>query len=432
MCEQAPNANGVRPSRWYAIRNTFSDLMSTTVKDWLELTVDLGHFNKGGLEPPTHHIRFKLEDGTIVESEMIFLALDREDAVKKLRGVQATGFWLNEAKELAKPIVDMADLRHGRYPSIVAGEVKPTWHGMLGDTNAPSEDSWYYHLAEVVKPEGWEFHRQPGAVINVGTDKAPKWIVNEAAENLSNLPEGYYSRGMEGKDFDWINVNLANNYGFVRAGKSVYPEYNDFTHCKAVTWIPAIELYRGWDFGIPACVFVQYSPTGRFNVLDELTSDVSMGINRFADDVLTLCAQKYPNAKFIDVGDPAGNARSQADEKTCYQILQGKGIQISGEEQDPTIRIESVKYALNFLRDGDPMFALAPHCKELRKGFMGGYHYRKIQTTEERYSESPEKNASSHPHDALQYIATRLFAAIVRGRKKTTSTSTYVPTRRVF
>ena len=33
MSEQEPNAEGVRPTRWLAIRNTYPDLMGTTVKD---------------------------------------------------------------------------------------------------------------------------------------------------------------------------------------------------------------------------------------------------------------------------------------------------------------------------------------------------------------------------------------------------------------
>ena len=37
MCDQAPNRERVRKTRAYAIRNTYSDLNTTTIKDWLEL-----------------------------------------------------------------------------------------------------------------------------------------------------------------------------------------------------------------------------------------------------------------------------------------------------------------------------------------------------------------------------------------------------------
>ncbi|MGQ5525469.1 hypothetical protein ACUHMQ_19695 [Chitinimonas sp. PSY-7] len=44
--------------------------------------------------------------------------------------------------------------------------------------------------------------------------------------------------------------------------------------------------------------------------------------------------------------------------------------------------------------------------KVLIKGFNGGYQYRKMLVPgEERYTETPDKNRFSHPHDALQYVA---------------------------
>jgi hypothetical protein len=45
----------------------------------------------------------------------------------------------------------------------------------------------------------------------------------------------------------------------------------------------------------------------------------------------------------------------------------------------------------------------------LRKGFQGGYQFRRLQVSGERYGDKPEKNIYSHPHDALQYVCTRVF-----------------------
>ena len=169
MCQQAPVTReshpnyGVRLSRIIAARNTYSELFSTTIKDWIEVHGDLGEFKQGNKEPPTHRLEFKLEDGTTVKSEVIFIAFDRPEHVKKARGIQTTWVWLNEAKEHSKSVVDMLDLRCGRYPSMKEG-VKPTHYGMLGDSNAPDEDHWYYKLAEEDRPEDWKFHRQPGGV----------------------------------------------------------------------------------------------------------------------------------------------------------------------------------------------------------------------------------------------------------------------------
>ena len=217
MCEQAPNAQGVRPSRWVAIRNTYSQLETTTIKDFRALFTDqIGTMVMGN--QPSYRTRVLLEDGTRLDAEVIFLALDREDAVAKLRGFQLTGGVVNETKELVKAIIDMLDLRVGRFPSMADGGVQPTWHGIIGDTNAPDTDHWYYRLAEEQRPEGWKFFRQPGGVIRSGGG----WVANPKAENLRNLPAGYYATGMQGKSEDWISVNLGNEYGFSLDGKPVH------------------------------------------------------------------------------------------------------------------------------------------------------------------------------------------------------------------
>jgi hypothetical protein len=79
-----------------------------------------------------------------------------------------------------------------------------------------------------------------------------------------------------------------------------------------------------------------------------------------------------------------------------------------------------VRKPLNTLRNGKPQLQLHPRCTMLRKGFRGRYQFRrvKIAGSAERYQDEPEKNEYSHPHDALQYICTRVFGDAVRGREE--------------
>jgi hypothetical protein len=67
-----------------------------------------------------------------------------------------------------------------------------------------------------------------------------------------------------------------------------------------------------------------------------------------------------------------------------------------------------------------PQFQIDPRCEVLRKGFRGRYQYKRIKITGsgERYHDVPDKNEFSHPHDALQYVATRVFGEAVRGREE--------------
>ena len=65
----------------------------------------------------------------------------------------------------------------------------------------------------------------------------------------------------------------------------------------------------------------------------------------------------------------------------------------------------------------------------LRKGFNGKYQYRRLNTSGEKYVDKPDKNEFSHIHDALQYVATYLFADRLRGvQYKETRDVTDLPT----
>jgi hypothetical protein len=414
MCEQEPDENNSRKSRWMAIRNTYPDLTGTTMKDWCELYhneyIKIGRMDNSF--PPTHYMDFDLEDGTRVIAELVFLALDNEKAVRKLRGTQITGFWLNEVKELDKSIVDMCDGRHGRYPK------NCSWHGMIGDTNAPDSDHWYYDLAEQVKPLGWTFFRQPGGVLETvtgtGQDRCSVWIENPDAENLNNLPDGYYFNQVGSKKDDWIRVNLANQYGHVSSGKPIYQGlWNDAIHVtkyplSAIAKVPKIMI--GVDFGrTPAAIVGQLMPNGKLRVIKELIS-TGMGIRSFMDELvmpfIKVDLKKFKKSEIEMYGDPSGVAKSGNDENSPLGIINDEyGISAYPTATNkPIRRWESVNTFLTGKIDGSPAYEISPDCPVLIKGFNGGYAFRRLNVGGEKYAEAADKNAYSHPHDALQYL----------------------------
>ena len=402
MCEQAPNADGDRPSRWVVIRNTYSQLETTTIKDFRALFADqLGTMVMGN--QPAYRTRVLLEDGTRLNAEVIFLALDREDAVSKLRGFQLTGGLVNETKELVKPIIDMLDLRVGRYPSMGDGGVLPTWHGIIGDTNAPDTDHWYYKLAEETRPVEWAFFRQPGGVIKVDG----QWVANEHAENLRNLPPRYYTQGVSGKSEDWISVNLGNEYGFSVDGKPVHPEYHDSVHCPGVIpYDPRQPIVLGVDFGrTPAALMLQPTDLGRYHAIDEfVTEDMSQAV--FGPALKRHIGQHYPGARIRGWGDPAGDAKGQATEDTPLRILQAAGIPIArAPSNQPTLRRAALANPLMRLCiDAKPGLLVSSKCKLFRKGLMGGWAFRQLKVAgQERYDEQPDKGPLSHICEAGEY-----------------------------
>ena len=404
MRAQAPDANGVRRTRWGAVRNTFPDLLGTTSKDWLDLFGDLGRFVKSGYLPPTHTLTFGLEDNTVVNAELVFMALDREEHVRKLRGTQFTGIWLNETKELPFAIVQMADLRVGRYPH----DVEPTYYGIFGDTNAPDTDHWYYRLAEVDRPEGWSFHRQPGGLMRDGV--TGPWQLNPLAENLDNLPGRgrYYIEGAQGNKDSWVHVNLGNQYGYSIDGKPVYPDYNDLMHCRAFDTVKEWGLHIGLDFGLtPAALFCQRTPVGQWRVRRELPTE-STGIIRFARELKAFLDTHFPGVPILSItGDPSGDQRQEADnnERTVFQLLDANGVAaVPAHTNDFSIRTEAFAGPMRTLIDGEPGFIIHPDCRVTRKGLAGAYHFRRVKVAgDERYQDEPVKNEYSHPCEAGQY-----------------------------
>lgn len=414
---------GVRRSRTFIVRNTYPQLKSTTINtfiEWVpETTPDGQPFFVINWQPPIVgrlNIPHPSGDGTRVEWEVYFLPLDRDEDIQNVKGVEITDAWINEACEVPKSALDLLGGRL-RYPSKRMGG--SNWRGILMDTNPPDDDSWWYQLAEVEKPLGFNFFRQPPAVVKIpkkSKEDRQEYAPNQGqtglppAENIRNHDSGwdYYMLQVPGKDQEWIKVFLEGDYGSILSGKPVYPEYSDTLHVSKadLTVYRGLPIVLGFDFGLtPACVICQMSPRGQFRVLDELYAE-DMGIRSFARNVVKPHLQNYyGEIPYTAWGDPAGSTRSQTSEVTCLEELNEAGIKTEMASTNEMIkRREAVAGYLSRLTDGEPAFLLSSKCKLLRKGFLGGYHYRKMRVAgTDRYAEVPEKNKFSHIHDALQY-----------------------------
>lgn len=415
--EQRPN-NGVRRSRWVATRNTYGELTTTTLKTWLDWFPEecFGKVVYGA--PIEHNLTWQAEDGTTVELQMWFLALDRPEHVKKLLSLEITGAWMNEAREQPKAVLDGLTGRVGRFPAAKDGGA--SWSGVIMDTNPPDDDHWWYDLAEVTKPEDFRFWSQPAG--DSPEAENLEWLL-QSPETLA-LPVDdpvrraagrvYYERLKAGKTKEFIKVYVKGQYGSVFDGKPVYPEWNDDLHAKDLQPLQGVRLVIGLDFGLtPAAVVTQKDARGRLLVLDELCG-FDMGIKQFLEDLLIPhLMQIYPahwakkDEMILFIGDPAGEQKAQTDERSCFQEVRTKKLKIRAARTNAFVpRRAAVAWFMSKLTAGQPAFLLDPCCTVLRKGFNGGYKYRRIQVSgEDRYTDEPNKNKYSHPHDALQYAA---------------------------
>lgn len=405
VCEMPAWYHGRRKARWGIVRNTSGELQSTTLQTWLAWFYDLGDLKRRQKPILTYEHRFRDERGT-VELELIFLALDRPDDVKKIKSLELTGVYLNELSELPSNVLAHFKGRVGRYPG--PNFCPEPYHSeIIADTNPCDEDSWIYRDFFEKPVEGYKLFKQPAGLIY---DK-DKWITNPHADNIKNLPPNYYTHLASGQTENFIKVFCLGDWGSVGDGKLVYPEYNDDLHS-----IPHVDaeqgthLYLGWDFGLtPTCVVCQITSRGKLLVLKEYTSS-DMGIKTFAESVvLPALVRDFPYCKVGEsVGDPAGNNRSEImEELSCIGELNHVGINTrAAKSNDPEPRIGSVRYFLNRMVDGKPAFVLSrTGCPVLRKGFLKDYVYKRMAVPgEERYKDKPDKNLSSHPHDGLQYV----------------------------
>jgi hypothetical protein len=249
--EQRPGPDGVRRTRFAVLRNTYPELKSTTLKTWRAWFGEqhgAAFDDFSGSAPYEHRIAYALPDGTSVKCDVLFLAMDQDSDAKKFLSLEVTGMWFNEVREMKRSILDAADGRVGRYPSMAEGG--PTWYGIIADTNMPDEDHWLHDFAEVAKPKGWAFFKQPGGVVKRGNS----WKANPKAENLSHLVPGYYADQLSAKSDAWVSVYLAAEYGRLPTEGAYYAE--DLMAAEREKRIcdlppdPELPVHTFWDLGI--------------------------------------------------------------------------------------------------------------------------------------------------------------------------------------
>lgn len=407
--------NGRRRSKCLVIRNTSGELQSTTLQTWLQWFGELGSIRKRQKPLLTYEHTFNDGDG-IIELELVFIALDRDEDIRKLKSIEATMAYINELSEVPQVVLHhlIGRVNH-RYPS-QAFCTDPYWSGIICDTNPPDEDHWIYKDFELnLTPNYKVFHQPSGLIINddgsFQKDSEGNYIANPDCDNYVNLSPDYYPKLAEKRSEGFIKVFCGGKYGIVESGKRVYPEYNDDLHSvHRLEALQGVLIHLGFDFGLcPACIVMQITPRGQVRLLKEYITE-DMGIRTFAKNIVLpqLSIDFVYNKIGESEGDPAGAAGDQImEELSCIGELNSLGIKTNpATTNDIDVRIASVKYFLNAMIDGQPALLLSREgCPILRKGFVNGYHFKRVNISgDERYQDKPNKNRFSHIHDAVQYI----------------------------
>lgn len=434
---QAPGPDGVRRARWAVVRDTYSQLKTNVLNSWFTwFPQEAGDWNG---EEMRHRLRWQVSrlDGKgfeIWELEVYFRAMGDNKAEQVLKGLELTGLWLNETDTLAKDVMAFGVGRIGRYPPAKLGGCQ--YRAVICDFNAPDADNWTYPLlvekqmpidaktAAVLRAELGErfnisFHRQPGGR-----------SIDPPPENIKNLPAGYYQTQLLGMPEHLVRRIVDNEFGAVRNGQPVYPEYNDDFHCAKVPFEadPAVPMGMAVDGGMtPAAVFGQRMPDGQIRTISEVVvfadgdHDVlaRMGPVEFGKVCGEHWLEKYADCELGGAwADPA--AFYGDDSEYGWQKLFWKAFRdtVDGAARGVALkpapctgnrlpeRLEAVRRGLTNNCGSKPGQLLSPACRYLRRGFNNAYVITRVALSNGggRFADKPLKNDFSHVHDAKQYL----------------------------
>lgn len=437
-CAHQALVNGVRKARWCVVRDTYGQLETNVMESWFTwFPKETGEWNGRKM---SHKLRLQVHNtagggSEIWELEVLFRAMGDQKAEQVLKGLELTGLWLNETDTLDYQVLAFGAGRVGRYPSAKDGGC--LYRAVICDFNAPDIDNWTYDLlvekklpidddtaAQLREVLGERFniafHRQPG-----GRSKNPP------PENIENLPDGYYEMQILAMPEHLVRRMVDNEFGAIRNGQPVYPEYNDDFHCakEPLKPVPGVPVCFAMDGGnTPAAVFGQRLPNGQILTLSEVVifadnaDDVleKLGPKAFGKECGQHWLEHYGKCQLGGAwGDPAAFYGEDEEEHSYVKDFWSAFKKELGQAADG-IKLKPapskgnrLNERLKAVRDGfennvgnKPGQLISPSCRFLRRGFNNGYVITRVQLSngQGRWNEKPLKNDFSHVQDAKQYL----------------------------
>lgn len=392
---QEPNKDGVRNTRFAVVRNTrpqLRDSVLKTIQAWLPFDDPRVSWADTQM---VLTLRYGLADGTRLNSEIMFRALDDEADAAKLLSVEYTGFWLSEFREI--PLTLLTDIRSraGRYPAIA--DVPPTHHGVIGESNFPIKGSEWHDLMEVRMPDWLQVFKQPSAL-------------SAEAENKQFLAPGYYEELLTDSTEAWQQAHIKCEYPESSDGQSVFGKsFSRERHVAKQPLRPIVGITHGPPIilGVdqgrsPGALFCQLDGRGRLNVYREAHAS-NIGMRAFAAEHIVPTLQKYFfNVPVIVVADPAAAHKTEVDDETPLDVLRAAGLHcITAPTNVISRRIEAVERILS-APDG---VTIDPECVELIAALSYRYRFKKKRDGSLEDILPEKKHPWSDLADCLQYVA---------------------------
>jgi hypothetical protein len=383
--EQQKGPDGIRRTRWVITRQTLIQMRMTILADLLSWFRQIATYKVS-----EQLITLSFAD---VFCEIYLIPLEEEEDQRRLLSTQITGCFINEAIEISPDFVSAIAGRCGRFPSKADGG--PSWHGIIADTNCPVIGSDWWKLFEEDRPFDWQLFHQPSGL-------------SVEAENVENLPVGYYDRLAKNPNKAWVQRYVFSEYGEDPSGSAVFGKsfkrsFHTVDHLEPVSGFP---ILIGQDFGrAPCSLLVQPDHLGRLLVLEEVVAE-DIGLETHVGRSLkpALYQERYLGKSFAAVGDPSGVSKGHMLEETSFDVLRRLGIpafQAPTNNIDP--RLGAVETLLLQQRDGGPALVIdRERCPMLVRAMNGAYRYGK--TKQGVVKPLPEKlHPWSDLADCLQY-----------------------------
>lgn len=416
-----PNAKGVRELRSLVVRQTFSQLTTSTTVSYRRMLGDLATINDS--VPPKGYANLQLPDGTRIEWHIVFLSMDSEESRAKMLGFEPDNVHVDEVSTIEEEGTVMAIIRRLGRRSADAF--------MLMTTNGPLKSHWLYgwysgardsDFAMIEQYTGRKVlsaYRQPPALLRVLNEAGEtiRWEPNPKAENIQNLASGYgYYYQMLASDEEDIKAFVEGEFADLKSGKVVYPGFKGMhvVHHQdkfLTNWSRTGGILCSQDYGrTPALLLALPRSDGGLTVFDEIVAE-DMGSDTFwREKVLPTMAERYPGV-YLTEGwdDPAGWDKRDNNELTAH----GAAVEAGAPYMDLLNnripgRIAAVRTMLQTLTSaGVPMLQVTTNCPKLIKALQSTYIFKAIGKTGE-VSTEPTKSHVDHCSDlanALEYLS---------------------------
>lgn len=418
----------VRRARVGVIRESYPNLEKNTLPSWFRIHPESeGKFTWKA--PYSHRLNLIQardpdtgQTSEYCDFEAEFRAIGDKSVEEACRGWEINAVGIDEADLQPPELLSFLSGRVGRFsaldPSLV---VDPT---IIMALNAPYIDNWVYPLAF---EKEFQDLLDPDLVEALGGRPLVEVFIQPGgrdpnAENLHNLPKGYYpiQAGLNKHRPDYVARMIDNRPVPMQHGQPVNPQFDYQRHVRPIAFDPKRMLIIGFDGGLTAAAVAgQRTVDGQLRTLREAVAFLEhgrilrkIGPTAFGQLVRSMLAEHFPDVdpdRIRFVGDPAAWSAKDRDDSEhdwilAFQKALGHRVHKAKTNKEG-LRHEAI-WRAQADHDG---YAVDPACKHLIRGHLGGYRYREATIAgtvgEQRGHLQVADTIHTHVCDAEQYLA---------------------------